>query len=209
MWKSSDLVLRVEEAISMKKTAQKTSSGFTLMEIMVVMVLLSILTVMGLGSFRSARTKSRDTRRKADISNITRALEAYYNDVGKYPADDGAGQIVGCNGSPDGTTAPSVCAWGGEWKDAPGTYYMILLPADPATGRQYYYDSDAAGSFFQLYTLLENNQDIDLARGGSNNVQYYSGTDCDGTLNILYCNYGRGSTNKALIEGHDLTDSPN
>lgn len=158
--------------------------GFTLVELMVVIVLLGILAVLGLGSFRSSQMKGRDNQRKGELRSVMQALELYYNDYGKYPADDGGGKIVACG---DGT---SVCDWGSALKDQNNTLYMAELPTDPLVGYTYYYDVlGATNTLFQIYARLENNEDPEILT--------LSGLSCG----MNPCNYGISSTNTTPTEG--------
>ncbi len=180
----------------------RRSRGFTLMELLVVIAVMGVLITVGISSYTSTQRKSRDVRRKNDMRQIASALELYYNDKGRYPNDDGAGKIKGCDALDN-----VVCAWGSLMKDKNGTIYMVTLPGDPASGGQYYYDAyGGQGKGYQLYARLENSQDIDLKREvGSGNVYYYLGTQCAGTKK---CNYGIASPDLALddaSQGHTLT----
>lgn len=162
-------------------------TGFTLIELLIVIVIIGILATVGLGSFSSSQMKSRDAKRKADLQQISRALELYYNDYGQYPAPAGDvnGNFKGCG--PGGITA---CSWGDintPFSNSK-TIYMIRLPADPAA-YHYYYTATAAltsGLYtkYQLYTHLENNQDKSILPVITNPTQ------CGGT-----CNFGVSSSN--------------
>ncbi|KKU88496.1 hypothetical protein A3A64_03750 [Candidatus Gottesmanbacteria bacterium RIFCSPLOWO2_01_FULL_48_11] len=165
------------------------------MELLIVMVLLGILVGLGLTSFRGSQVKSRDSRRKAELRQISLALEAYFNDKGKYPNDDAAGKIKGC--TPDDNT---VCNWGEEFKDMNSTLYMITLPADPG-GLSYYYDVlGSSNAQYQLYARLENTLDSDVNKDEGNNPQVYSGLACGAKT----CNYGIASTNTSADTGRTL-----
>lgn len=59
--------------------------GFTLIELLVVIAIIGILASIVLASLNSARTKSRDARRVADIKQIQLALELYFDAKGEYP----------------------------------------------------------------------------------------------------------------------------
>jgi prepilin-type N-terminal cleavage/methylation domain-containing protein len=183
--------------------------GFTLMELLVVMAILGILVTVGLTSYKSVQAKSRDARRKSDMRAIASALELYYNDYDRYPADTNA-IINGC-----GTAGTSACAWGSPFQTLKSdgitvkSVYMVKLSADPVGTYTYYYDVyGSQGKGFQLYTRLENTQDIDLQRDGSNNVYYYTGTVC--MTGSKKCNFGIASANLALddaSQGHTKTIS--
>lgn len=59
--------------------------GFTLIELLVVISIIGILASVVLASLNSARRKSRDARRVADIKQIQLALELYFDSKGEYP----------------------------------------------------------------------------------------------------------------------------
>ena len=152
--------------------------GFTLMEILIAIAILGILAVVGMGNFYTSLKKGRDARRKSDLEQVQKALEMYYNDHGQYPID-----------SEFDVNSP----WGEEFTDG-ATIYMTKLPVDPKTRSDYQYDyeTDDEGTFFQLYTCLENTQD----QGPGVNQDGYAGTDCGcPTVSDPICNYGISSPN--------------
>lgn len=171
------------------KKISGSSSGFTLMELLVVMAILGVLIVAGLSSFTSSQKKSRDIKRKSDLRQISLSMETYYNDFGAYPlADSSTHQIKGC-----GTAGITACEWGSPWKKTPAsgaaTVYMIALPSDPLSSHSYYYDSD--GTYFKLYASLENDQD----EGAGVKQSGYGSLTCGGTNP---CTYGISSPNVAV-----------
>ncbi|MDP1722084.1 MAG: prepilin-type N-terminal cleavage/methylation domain-containing protein [Candidatus Gottesmanbacteria bacterium] len=177
------------------------SSGFTLMELLVVMAILGILVTVGLTSYKSVQAKSRDSKRKSDLKQIATALEFYFNDYGTYPSDTNF-QIYGC-----GTAGTSVCEWGSPFQTLKTggtnvkTMYMPKLPSDPATGRVYYYDKTGTSPpSYQLYARLENTQDNDIPHSGTT-AQSYTGTNCSSGSTSLTCNYGVSSANKTPEDG--------
>ena len=171
-------------------TSGKITRGFTLIELLVVIVILGILAAIGLRSFQSTQLKSRDARRKEDLSSVSRALEAYYNDKGGYPTGL-IGEIVGCAGeNPD---EPASCTWGEPFQDLRGTFYMVQLPDDPSRYNYYYVSAD--GSDYQLYARLENTQDQSIARGEGNEPAGYDDMLC---ASGVLCNYGVASSNSSL-----------
>ena len=172
----------------MQKLPAKNQRAFTLLELLIVMVILALLAGLGLMSFGTIQMKSRDSRRKQDLANISKALETYYNDYGEYPASVG-GLIAGCD--QDGA---EKCGWGGPWIDDKGTLYMSALPQDPARNQNYFYYLLNDNSYY-LFARLENELDGDAAKN-ANKPSYYTGYFCDG--GSLGCNYLVTSTNLNL-----------
>lgn len=123
-------------------------TGFTLIEVLVATAILLILvSVLIISNFFGALQKGRDSRRKQDLNKMTRVLEDYFNDNQRYPpATDG--KIAGIS-------------WGSSY-----TPYIPILPKDPVGSQSYYYDTDINGSFFVLYSKLENTSDYDIETTG-------------------------------------------
>ena len=69
----------------MKKLRNKNKLGFTLIELLVVIAIIGLLASVVLLALNSARAKSRDAKRLADIRQIASAMELYFNDVNSYP----------------------------------------------------------------------------------------------------------------------------
>ncbi len=156
--------------------------GFTLIELMVVIVILGILVSIGTFAFQSSQQKSRDSRRKADLDQVTRALEMYENDNGGYPVGGttgvDSGKIIGC-----GDTPKIACSWGSIFSNTTKATYMIKLPKDPksdVTG--YYYES--VGKGYRLYARLENSNDTSIPTTGSKEYNQNCGVG-----STIYCNY--------------------
>jgi len=131
----------------MKK--QHRSYGFTLIELLIVIALLGFLSITGLSLFQGSQKRTRDSRRKTDLGQLTKALEMYANDTGGYPASTG-GKIMGCAG-----TTPTACEWGSAW--VRGATYMQKLPKDPGSG-SYCYQTVSGG--YKFFAILEGD-DVD------------------------------------------------
>ncbi|MBU4331510.1 prepilin-type N-terminal cleavage/methylation domain-containing protein [Patescibacteria group bacterium] len=63
----------------------RKNKGFTLIELLVVIAIIGLLSTLAVVALNSARQKSRDAKRVADIKQIQTALELYYNDNNGYP----------------------------------------------------------------------------------------------------------------------------
>ncbi|KXK07843.1 MAG: Type II secretion system protein G precursor [Microgenomates bacterium OLB22] len=122
---------------------RKPQAAFTLIELLVVVAILGILATLLTGNFLSSLKRGRDTRRKADIQSIQKAFEIYYQDNNQYPPSDALGDTSLCH--PDGCSKK---------------IYMSELPLDPRAGIAYVYETDSTRSYYQLYSCLENDQDI-------------------------------------------------
>ncbi len=100
--------------------------GFTLIELLVVIAIIGLLASIVLASLNSARKKSRDARRIADLKQLQNALELYANDnSGNYPSnattDDAGGQTA--------ATGLAALVTGG---------FIAAIPGDPLGGTVIY-----------------------------------------------------------------------
>ncbi len=68
--------------ISLKK---RTSSGFTIVELLIVIVVIGILAALVVTTYNGIQQKARDTERKTDINALHGQVEAYSAQNGKYP----------------------------------------------------------------------------------------------------------------------------
>lgn len=72
---------------------QLRSSGFTIVELLIVIVVIGILAAITIVAYGGIQARARDSLRKNDIDTITKALELYYIDNGKYPLSGGSTAI--------------------------------------------------------------------------------------------------------------------
>lgn len=103
---------------------RKSNKGFTLIELLVVIAIIGLLSTLAVVALNSARQKSRDSKRVADVKQIQTALELYFADNNYYPTAASAITL----GSASYT---KLCDDGFGNSDCTGTTYMGLVPAAP------------------------------------------------------------------------------
>ena len=108
----------------------KKSSGFTLIEVMVVVVILGILAAIIVPKIMSRPEQARIVKVKQDLLAIQSALDLYKLDNGRYPTtDQGLDALV-----KKPTTSPIPANWKSEG-------YLQQLPNDP-WGEAYQYTNE-------------------------------------------------------------------
>ena len=151
----------------------KNSAGFTLIEIIVVIAILALLATLIVGNYLNSLKKSRDAKRKTDISNIASALELFYTDMNRYPlTSEFYSRSTLCD--------PENCT----------TIYMQKIPTDPLSRKPYAYVTDEYGSYYRLYSSLEVNSD----NGNGASQDGY-----EGNCKPAPCKYGKSSPDTDLI----------
>lgn len=112
-------------------------AAFTLVELLVVIAIIGLLSTVAVISLSSARIKARDTKRFADIRQITTAMQMYKEDNGTYPAP----ATLGCSGGNGvwyclGHGNSGTCWSGGTYSgctaiDNALAPYIVNIPDDP------------------------------------------------------------------------------
>jgi len=119
--------------------------GFTLIELLVVIAIIGLLSTLAVVALGSVREKGRDTKRLADLKQISTALELYNTENSAFPTAAaavtlGAGNFACLNASGFAATG---CT------DA----FMAIVPSDPGTGSYTYLSAD--GTTFTITATLE------------------------------------------------------
>lgn len=162
-YKIYDLRIMIYDKFMKRKNILKSSifnlkslNGFTLIELIVSIGIISILaaavlvTINPLDQFR----KANDARRKTDLSQIQKALEQYYQDIGNYPKSSTSFQIENVSLTP--------VPWGGSW-----TPYMNALPSDPNSTDKYVYYTDNQQRYWLFTSLERGSKDSESCNSGS------------------------------------------
>jgi prepilin-type N-terminal cleavage/methylation domain-containing protein len=144
------------------------SSGFTLIEIVLVIALIGLTSTLLISLVDPAQQfrKSHDAQRKADLRQLQAVVELYRADQGQYPT------TLPCNGS---LTSGTVT-------------YLRKIPCDPKNTLQfvYRYTSPAPNNTYTLTACLENvrdpQRDLPPAFPAGNNALICTG----GTTNWSY-----------------------
>lgn len=107
------------------KINNKSTKGFTLLEILVVVTIIGLLAAIGVVSYGSLLKGSRESRRKADLEQIRAALEIYKSANNVYPTTAGAwwGPCSGANSK-----------YGDTYITGLAPTYINKLPHDPKEG---------------------------------------------------------------------------
>lgn len=120
------------------KTLRNTNQkGFTLIELLVVIAIIGLLASVVLLALNSARAKSRDARRVADVRQISSAMELYFNDNSIYPP----------------VTASLVPTYMGSFPTAPGPQDG---PCADAAANAYTYATVSSSTDYTLRFCLGN-----------------------------------------------------
>lgn len=153
--------------------------GFTLIELLVVIAIIGVLASIVLASLNTARRKSRDARRVADIKQLQLALELYYDANGQNYPTVLTSLTTGCAGS-------SPC--------------IPTVPVDPLSAA-YTYAALGSGTSCTSYhlgaALEESNTNGPLASDADatvGNICNGSGADFAGTPDTAVCSGTAGAS---------------
>ncbi len=119
---------------------KKTTSGFTIVELLIVIVVIAILAAISVVAYNGISQRARDSARTSDMKSIKTALEFYKSDNNRYPS------ATSGNGS-----------WEESHLDGPGSFmeylvsgkYIGSVPLDPvnSAAMRYRYYRYPAGDY--------------------------------------------------------------
>jgi general secretion pathway protein G len=107
---------------------RNNQKGFTLIELLVVIAIIGLLSTLAVVALNSAREKSRDSKRVADIKQVQTALELFFSDSSTgYPANPASNAKLGTAGG------GRLCdqGWVASTVTCTNTTYMGLVPKAP------------------------------------------------------------------------------
>lgn len=176
---------------SLKKNTKSNGAGFTLIEIITAIGVLTILATVILAAVNPLEQfrKAQDAKRKSDLAQVQRALEAYYQDFGRYPAHTTTGLNTYTINTGLGEDDNSIL-WGAGWSP-----YMDIVPVDPSSSKFYIYVSDSTNGYqsYRIYASLDRgtkDPEACIGETGCPNAPGGCGIDEES-----YCNFGLTSPN--------------
>ncbi len=167
---------------------RKKISGFTLVELLVVVAIIGLIASLSLVAFNLTRSKSRDTRRRADLKQIQNMLELYYDKNNTYPTTSSYSEN-------------NVSGWDASYIDGDNDGYFFAdflttdgiiqnVPLDPLNNashhyRYYYYNGTGTvyGCERPFYVLVGYGFETNTATGDS--VCYTPWAGSNSTLVII------------------------
>lgn len=161
-----------------KKINYKKGFGFTLVELLVVISIMGILTIIVSSGFVTSQQRSRDAARKANLKSLSDALNLYYADNGVFPTAAYINGLISSGGEFSTVITPTNTV-----------VYMKKVPKEMSSGVQKFsYEVSETFKSFRLYANLENEEDIDCAKGagGVNLISPLNGYAVDDSNSCIY-----------------------
>ena len=117
----------------------RQTSGFTLIELMVVLVIIGVLAALIVPNVLDRADDARVTAARTDVNNLMQAVKLYRLDNQRYPTTEQGLQAL--------VAKPTVGASPPNWKP-----YLDKLPTDP-WGRPYQYSSPGLKGDVDIYSF--------------------------------------------------------
>jgi prepilin-type N-terminal cleavage/methylation domain-containing protein len=148
----------------------KRQSGFTIVELLIVIVVIGVLAAIVIVAYNGITTGARDSSRMATLTQLQKAIEAYYATNGRYPqVVHGLGYESSCGSQTDNwghcdrlkTLTDALAPF--------ATFDPTELSVPTSADRYFSYDSQSDDNYqtYGLMVFLEGN-------GGANDGGYYS-----------------------------------
>jgi prepilin-type N-terminal cleavage/methylation domain-containing protein len=142
----------------MKFLKQKRSSGFSLVELLVVISIITVLASVLYVNYNDSRAQARDKVRMTDLKSLQLAIETYKAQNGQYPnqgCGDANEHVFAGSGPASGTSFASCATYiTGLTPD-----FISVLPKDPVsedvTNKGFYYTSDGGEYKLMVYGSVE------------------------------------------------------
>jgi prepilin-type N-terminal cleavage/methylation domain-containing protein len=95
LWNSLAFYDSLIHNVFMPKYSSK--KGFTLIELIIVISIIGLLSVIGISSFSAIQEDARNAKRKGDLKEMQKALEAFKTRNGRYPDTCTAANTISCD----------------------------------------------------------------------------------------------------------------
>lgn len=161
------------------------STGFTMMEVLIVMTIIAILAALSMGGLMFVKEKQKNSKAEIQIGLLAKGIQDYELDNGDFPGDENAG---GSTGSNESNTLFRALYYDGfeslESGDQSATIYLPEL--DPVNDTQQWIDGSGSSATIVDPWKIEYryrrgtsamNPDFDVWSSGKDGVTAGNGTD--------------------------------
>lgn len=151
---------------------RRSHAGFSLLEGLIVLAMIGLLAAFAAVSLNSARARTRDAQRLANMSVFRSSLQLYWLEKATYPASEGVfvGQAA--------TKSEVLTSQGFTTRaEASGSSFLPTVPTGPKVGEYYAYKGGPNGYSIRFQTESD-------TEFGKANIYYLhsNGIDRDETL---------------------------
>ncbi len=171
---------------SAQSASRRLTTGFTVLEFLIVITIIGILIAIVLVSLEASRARSRDDQRIARVQNVSVALEQFYTDCRTYPLELTVGYICPTNSNITlGNYISDLENWDGT---NPEYFYQPLSYGgniEPCTGYHIGVQFENTGNSFAARDAQFNSNNADTCT--TDGVGFSSiSSPFDGTISGLY-----------------------